>query len=124
MKLNFEQKLVGIDGKNLFESIRAKRMVDGKEVEIEEKKDIILKDVCVAALTIALKDENPSAIEKMKRGELARKIYNAKGEYHINVEETSLVKELIGKLYGVVVVLAAFDLLDPKETKVEEGEKK
>lgn len=92
------------------------KLVDlaGATIKDENGKDITLAIVCVNALTaIARGEENMQGVEKVKRAKLAETIYLANGQLKLTAEQTALLKELIGRLYTPLVVMRAWDLLDP-----------
>jgi hypothetical protein len=67
------------------------------------------------ALYAALPDEQQlSGEEKDRRGELARSIRAATaGDFKLKLEDLALIKKLIGKAYGPLIVNGAWRLLDP-----------
>lgn len=96
MKINFDAVLVHIDGKPL--------QVD--------KSDMTLKFACTESLMAAIReDETATGAVKITRYELAVKV-NVGGEVEISPEEASLLKERIGKVFGVAVVGPAYKLLN------------
>lgn len=56
-------------------------------------------------------DSNASADEKLKRGELALRVYQAI-KLNLTVEEAAMVKKYIGKLYPPLVIVRALPLLE------------
>ena len=119
MRINFNQVLKTIEGEPL-EDIDRKKGSDGYDTGGKPiTKKLTLKDVSRNSLTANYEDErNLSADEKLSRYDLATKIYNngAKEgkEIPVSAEEITMLKKLIGKAYGVLVVGAAFKILDPK----------
>ena len=99
MKINFDSKLMGLDGKALV------------FIEGDTRRDMLLKDAAVEALMLQLVHENSSGEEKLRRYELARKIYDG-GELDLTPEDVSLIKQRIGAGYSVAVVGSAFTLLN------------
>jgi len=74
-----------------------------------------LKTACFNVLGATIKgEENLSGKDKMKRFELAMKIKDS-GEINLTSEEITLLKELIGKMYGTLIVGRCYEILDPKE---------
>jgi len=114
MKVNFEQKLRNIQGVDLFELVDTDKK-DESGNTIKKKVFFDLKTVCVNSLSASIPNENLDGNEKFKMGELARKIYNSKGETVMDVDDIKLLKDRIGKVYGTVVVYPAYEALDPKE---------
>lgn len=99
MKIKFDQVLLDLNGdplKNQF------------------KKDLDLKEVCVMALlsnTTEKDGEKEDGNKKMSRFLLAEKIQKAK-ELGLRAEEIVLIKNLVTKLYGPLVVGRVFNLLE------------
>ena len=81
-----------------------------------------LGKVASSALFASFPDESDprggglSGEEKVKRAALGLKIYVA-GELALSAEETALVKKVIAKGYGPLIVHRAWVLLDPTEKK-------
>lgn len=97
MKINFNQKLKTLEGKPLEDSL--------------SNKVLTLKDVCVDALLAKHGDENPTAIQKIERYQLANSIHSGKKK-ELTVEEVVLVKELVGSAFNVIVVGQALEMLE------------
>jgi hypothetical protein len=109
MKINFSHELKTLDGKSI-------PGFDGKE-------RTSLKDVCVDALLAQFRDEvgaagNPgtgiSGEEKCNRYVLATRIYGD-DEVDLKVEEIALLKKLVGKGFGPLIVGQAWDMLENKQ---------
>jgi hypothetical protein len=91
---------------------------DAEDVEMKDTKGnaATLRGVCVEALLASYEDERALAgEEKLKRWELAMKIKKAQDPADLSVEEISLIKKLIGKAYGALVVGQAWSMLEGKE---------
>lgn len=56
-------------------------------------------------------EQNLSGEEKFKRGELALRVYKG-GKVNISVEEAALVKKLVAKGYGPLIILKSWPMLD------------
>jgi hypothetical protein len=82
----------------------------------EKPMPLTLASVSVLALNaLSREDENLAGDEKFKRGMLAYHIH--KGETDkLSVDDISLIKKLVGKLYNPMVVVRAYQLLDPAAT--------
>lgn len=86
--------------------------LDGKPLQSEQKEKLTLSDVAVNALLATLdEDRQLAGTEKVKRYELARKIYGQK-EVSLTPEELVMIRERIGKAYGPVVVGVAWRFLE------------
>lgn len=105
MKINFDQKLLGID--------------DITVLKVSGSSDpLTLKKVCIKALTsLNPADVSITGDDKYQRFKLALKI--EKGE-ELGVDEVSLLKKLVGQIWSPLVVGRAWDMLDPKEKKESE----
>lgn len=78
-------------------------------------RDLTLGLACRHALCAGFPDEqNVGGEEKFRRASLAFAI--SEGKPTIKAEDLALIKRLLGKLYGAVVVFRAYPLLDPAET--------
>lgn len=79
------------------------------------KPPLTLGRIALHALTATFEDEkNLAGEEKFKRGQFAMRVY--KGDtVTLNAEDTALLKRLIAKAYGPLVVIKTWPLLDPSE---------
>jgi hypothetical protein len=101
MKINFSQPLKSMDGTPFTER-------DGE-------KDVILTLGTIAVSALLHNhagDDRADGSEKFQRFELASKLYQ-KGEVEVSDEETSRIKNLIGKMYATRIVGPAFMALTP-----------
>lgn len=81
------------------------------------KPDLTLGAALYYALRSTYSDEpTPKLEEKLRRGDLARRIRSAKN-YVPNAEEATLMKTLIAKLYSVPIVMAVVGQIDPGAIK-------
>lgn len=97
MKLDMTQQLVGLDGQGL-------------EANGEP---ITLRRVCCQALTAVFPDEqNLEGEAKVKRYELARRIYGDDA-VELPAEDVVMLKRLVAKMYGPLIVGQAWRMLDP-----------
>ncbi|MGD0799004.1 MAG: hypothetical protein ABR910_14905 [Acidobacteriaceae bacterium] len=98
---DFTQVLVGIDGKPL------------QNGDARTTAPLTLGDAAVNALESQTPDDlKSSGADKFKLDELARKVYR-NSDVTLSVEEIAAIKERIGKVYGPMVVGAAWRILDP-----------
>ena len=89
--------------------------LDGKPFtnEAGQPDGMTLGKVCTNALMANFPDEQGlSGDEKMRRFLVAKNIFEHY-DYSLNVEEIALVKKLVGKSYGPLIVGQAWALLDP-----------
>lgn len=108
MKINFNTPLKDLEGEVL-----KRETTEGNKI-IKTKNDFRLRDVCVNALLANIDNESENKIdgtEKMKRYLLATKIQKA-NKLDLKAEEITKLKELIGKVYGTLIVGEAFTLLE------------
>ena len=96
MLVNVNQVLKTMDGQTM------KDMVDGEAV------DATVKMAIVNAILSPVKDE--SGIDKVKKYELAKKVY-ASDEVDLNEDEIKLIKERVGEGFIPIVVGQIFELL-------------
>jgi len=79
-----------------------------------------VRSVTVNALQALFADEqNLAGGEKVHRALLAQRIYDAKEPLALKVEDVALIKKLVGKAYGPLVVMRAWAVLDPQAVKQE-----
>ena len=95
--------------------------IDGKIVVFEEGIPFLLKDAIKRALSANYIDEAPSdhslglsGEDKFKRWELAMLISQADESIEIKAEDIVLIKRLIGKLFGMVIVGPVWNMLEGK----------
>lgn len=88
---------------------------DGTPVKDNEQ-EVTLKLLSVGALSAQFQDEqNLPPTDKFKRGDLALKIYNSTEPLSLKSEDVTMLKNVIGKAYGPMVVYKAYQLLDAGE---------
>ena len=89
--------------------------IDGKALETEDKKKLVLKEVMVRSLLGDFPDETTLAgEEKVRRYQLAMKIMKAETKVDISIEDLALTKKQIAKMYGVLVCAQAWEMLEGK----------
>jgi hypothetical protein len=88
---------------------------EGKTVKDNEQ-EVTLRLLSVGALSATYQDEqNLSPTDKFKRGDLATKIYNSTEPVALKSEDVTMLKTVIGKAYGPLIVYKAYQLLDAGE---------
>ena len=97
MLVNVNQSLKTIDGQAMKDN-------DGQGNAI----DATIKMAIVNAILSPVKDE--SGVDKVKKYELAKKIFNA-DEVDLNEDEIKLIKERVGESFAPIVVGQIFELL-------------
>ena len=105
MKINFNEPFVDLSNEPIIEKTQI-----GKETK---DVTIILKAICTTALLALQEKENLSGEEKVKRYELAKRIF-AGGEINLKTEQIVLLKDLIGKSFTPIIVGQAFRMLEGK----------
>jgi hypothetical protein len=98
MKVEVNQPLKDLEGKVINK-------------DTEKKIEFQLKDACVNALMAEIEGEKIDGNEKVSRYLLATKIQKA-NELDLKSEEIAKIKDLIGKVYGVLVVGQCFEMLE------------
>jgi hypothetical protein len=95
------------------------RKLDGSALKGEKDADFKLSDAALIALNGTYSGEEPlSGIDKFKRHQLARRIYSstalkdASMTCDVTAEEIALVKHVIAKAYGPIVLGPAYELLE------------
>lgn len=107
MKRDFSQQLVGLGGQQLMEA-------NG-----DEQRPMTLAVVAVNALMGQYADEQGlTGDEKFRRYQLAERI-DAGGVQDVSAEEVALLKKLIGKAYGPMLVGPAFKALESDAERPE-----
>lgn len=91
--------------------------LDDKQIDT-----MTLKSISVVALSETFRDErNPSipetvpAEEKFSRGELAMRIHAATEPLELKSQDVTLLKKVIARGYGPIVVYRAWPMLDAAE---------
>jgi hypothetical protein len=99
MKVDFGKKLITLDGSIVRKSPNSDDPATLREISIE------------SLMTMADDEKNLSGDDKVKRYYLALKIKDAQ-EIDITVEEAALLKKLIGRAYGPLIVGQAWEMLE------------
>lgn len=114
MKINVTQQLKELDGTP---------MMTGKQVcqmcgqIVSEKEPMTVRLAATRALTAVFRDEqNLAGDEKITRFHLALRITD-EDEPDLKAEDVVLIKKLVGKMYGPVIVGRMWAILDPPESE-------
>ena len=112
-------------GARVYDVRQAVEILENKGVKIsslfaDNGKALTLKTVCIDVLNPPETNERGESKEGWKvryeKGELMKRIYNAKGEINIEVEEISMIKRLIAaSTYSNVILNQAIAWLEGKE---------
>ena len=100
MVIDFSKAITNLDGTPLKQG-------DGREDKVAD-----LRYCCIEALLSMDPKEQIAGEKKLQRYSLAKKIYNATEPLELKVEDVALIKELVGKGYGVGVVGPVFELIE------------
>ena len=120
-KVNMSYKFRALNGKPISRDTGETRkiMKDGKQVEEPITTDLDLKHICVDALfnpELGV-DGRPVQVEgqeKFDRYYLASRLYSSNGIVELKSEQITLLKDLIGKGYGPIIIGQAWEALEGK----------
>lgn len=129
MKVNFNQNLKALDGKPLVDPQETARVLaEEQKKAVKAGLDFVgsgkkfylkMKKVCIDALILPKVGDKTSPEEKVKRFKLAMRI--EEGDTEITIEEAALLKDLVGEMFGPLIVGRVWEILEntepPKETK-------
>lgn len=88
---------------------------------VENEKQVTLGSVACNALLFPYQDEtNLPGKDKVQRFTLAALCSN-ETEVDIDSEDVALIKKLIAKMYGPLIVGRAYEIIDPKPKAVAEA---
>lgn len=109
MKIDVSKELKTLDGQTM------------KDVGANgEAIDATVKMALLNALLAPEQKDTP--VQKLKKGELARKIYKAEGEVDLTAEEIALCKKRVGEVFpSPLVVLQVTEILEQKEGNRDEA---
>lgn len=115
MKRNFNFNLQGFDKKDLLQNVQQHAvgedgepmLKDGQPIVQVVQAPIVCCDAVVMALCQPYANEDIDADAKMKRAEIAQRIFEGreKGEVDISLEEAGIIKHCVGKAFAPIVVL-------------------
>lgn len=109
--INFQTTLTDMDGNDLLDEW-AMRSNGGVKTELT------LGRASANALCATYNDEaDIPPTEKYHRAEIAMNV-REEAQATLGVEDIALIKRMIGKFYGPIVVYRAFSLLDPNQSVV------
>ena len=97
--INMTQQLKQLNGKPL--------------VAGEDGEPITVQSVCEQALVSQIPGKNPDGGEKLRRYHLAMRIHAQEGLPDLQAEDVVLLKELVGEMFGPLVVGQVWEILDP-----------
>ena len=97
MKLNFDNLLLDFNGESIKDS--------------NTQKEISLRIVAINALIATIEGIIVEPMKKFERYKLAEKVH-AGGMVEVTAEEISEIEDCVGRAYSVVVVGAAYKLLE------------
>lgn len=82
---------------------------DGKSI-MDGDKEATVREAIINAVLVPEQGDN--GVAKMKKDELARKVYNAKDEVELTLDEVVLVKERVGEAFAPIIVGQVWRLLE------------
>lgn len=100
MKYDMDQELIGYDGEAITEG--------------DDNSPVVLGKVLMAACVNANPQTYKTGKEKLKIYRLLQRI-SAGGEIELQSEQITLLKDLVGAVYGVGMVGAVYDVLEKAE---------
>ena len=89
---------------------------NGRPLATEGGPALTLREAVTTALVAPYKDETPSGMEKVRRWQLAMKI-QATHDIELTADDIALVKSLVAKAYGPMIVGQVWSILDPASVK-------
>ena len=88
---------------------------EGKQIEVKDGTPFTLRDAIKQALLAQFEDErNLTLEEKVKRYDLYQKVKDAVDPADFTSDEIVLIKKVVGKAYGVLIVGQAVKMLEGK----------
>lgn len=114
MKVDLNFKIQRLDGTE-FIDLEADGVNENGQPKFKESKPMTVRKAIVDALTSNFKDdEKLEGKKKAERGWLAMKIWKHPDPViDLSVDDTKLCKDLIGKRFNPLIVMQAWDTLDP-----------
>jgi hypothetical protein len=111
MKRNLNVALKNLNGTPVTEAV-IEQLEPGKPV-VQSVTTMTAAMACGDALNTLFEDERTlPGIEKHKRGKLAQRVYDAKGEIDLSTEDIAEIKKCLGKKYNPLIVCQVFDILE------------
>ena len=101
MKINVNQVLKSFDGKVIKDA----------------GNDVMLSEVITRALIEPMKDESPNGNDSLRRHLLAQRVFEAKDDVEVSVEELSEIKNRVGSYFYAMISAPALLLIDPPSEK-------
>lgn len=101
-----------IDLTQVLKDHKGKPIKDGEE-------EMTLESIAYSALVqLNQAEAGLGRDDRLKRGRLAQRIVTAQGKIDLKVEEVTLIKECIAKVYGPWVVVVTEDMLEGPDLAV------
>jgi len=109
---------VSIDFQTALTELNGEPMMVSERMGDAAVKPYLLRDVAISVLVNQLVDqmgkpEQLSAEEKVRHAVLAQAIYQAASPIELKIEDVALLKKRIGRGAPPIVVMRAWDILDP-----------
>lgn len=129
MKIDINYKFKTLEGEDVKDQVSLLRVEELLAIEtwegfrefqgkLEKGKPFTLRKACVNVLLGTELDGTGRAKElkgeeKVRRYQIATRIYKSDGLVDLSVEDIGLLKKLIGRVYGPITVGQAWEILDP-----------
>lgn len=110
MKIDFSQPICGLDGQPIYPATR------GEDGAVAVSNDpMLLRSVCTGALLGVYEAERHlTGDDKVKRADMAKRIYSSGEPIDLKAEDIVELKKLVNMAYpSPLVVSAAYEMLDP-----------
>jgi len=88
------------------------KTIDGDELKDQNNKPLLLKAILINALLEPTQSKDITGEEKLKRYNLASDIQAATKYIVLNIDDTKLLKDLVGKVYTPLIVGQAWNVLE------------
>lgn len=93
--------------------------LDGNPIKADGEKNATLSSIaCTALLAVYADEQNLAPSEKVNRFQLAL-VATKGGMQDMKVEDVAMLKRLIGKAFGPLIVGRAYDILEPAPKAAE-----
>ncbi len=120
MKRNFNFNLKGFDGNDLMQQAQVPVLDNDNKPVFEDNKakvelglvPIVCKDAVVMALCQPYPNEDLDTDAKVRRADIAERIYNATDDCELSLEESLVIKHCAGKAFAPIVVRAIVKFLE------------
>ena len=133
MKINFDIKMIGFDGAEIYKDSKQAKTSAGKRLFLEDgSTPVIIPSVEIATLAdiskkvllqLLVTDRELSGEKKFDYAQLAERIYKG-GECEVSAEEITLLKSRIGMMFEPMVVGICYKIFESAKTDIVEDNSK